>query len=240
MNNDLNQFERYNIIIRNQNKALNEKDKKIAELNVRVAELKRQIVEFQPKKPFFESSERCQRAVKEKLLSQVKIINTNIQRYGILIKELSLCLIDEDDVRENNKIKISFYNNYFPIENPIDIRYVLYIKDRYLISDKKYQIIRKHFNENLPSLNKIKKLRKQLNDNHHIFHSNFVSNNPAKYVDIKESIKKKLFEYLSSLPEQELNNLGALREDKRKLGIKLCADGTNVGKNIFLVNFCYT
>ena len=125
-------------------------------------------------------------------------------------------------MRENNKIKISFYNNYFPIENPIDIRYVLYIKDRYLISDKKYQIIRKHFNENLPSLNMIKKLRKQLNDNHHIFHSNFVSNNPAKYVDIKESIKKKLFEYLSSLPEQELNNLGALREDKRKLGIKLC------------------
>jgi hypothetical protein len=28
MNTDLNQFERYNIIIRKQNKALNEKDKK--------------------------------------------------------------------------------------------------------------------------------------------------------------------------------------------------------------------
>jgi len=52
--------------------------------------------------------------------------------------------------------------------------------------------------------------------------------------------RNSFFVYSPKIAKQELNNLGALREDKRKLGIKLCADGINVGKNIFLVNFCYT
>ena len=52
-------------------------------------------------------------------------------------------------------------------------------------------------------------------------------------MDIKQQIKKRFFEFLSALTQDELRDIKELR-------IKFTADGTNVGKNLSLVNFCFT
>jgi hypothetical protein len=112
----------------------------------------------------------------------------------------------------------------------IGVGEALFIKDKYFISDNSYAIIRANFNSKLPCLNEMKSYRKQLNAGFEYF---TINDENIKFVDIKQQIKKRLFEFLPTLTPDELRDINELR-------IKFTADGTNVGKNLSLLNFCFT
>jgi len=166
--------------------------------------------------------------VRDKFKAQTRIFNERMRPYGVITKELDMCIVNNP--ADDANITIRIHNNYFPNNNEsIQVVYALFIKDKYFISDEKYDIIRKCFNHNLPALNQIKKLREQLNESHIIYS---IGSDKVKFIDIKEAIKKKIFLYFSSLNEKQLKKVKELR-------VKFCADGTNIGKNVFLVNFCF-
>ena len=223
------QFQDYNIFLiqqlRNQNIYY---QNQIHTLKGEVSSLKGELVDFNARKPYFNLHKKNQDIVVNKIKSQVIKINRRLKPYGILMKEINLCILDREN--ENNIILVKIFNNYFPNNyDLISINYALFIKDKYFISDEKYGVIRNNYNSNIPPFYQIKALREKLNESHHIYS---IGCDKVKFIDIKIEIKKKIYQYLSSAKETELITIKELR-------IKFSADGTNIGKNVFLVNFCF-
>ncbi len=220
-------------IIRQLRRALDEKDRIINDNAALIRDLKNELVEFRPRRLYFDIRDtRYQDGIKDKLKLQIIKNNGRIEGYGILQKHAEYCLIS-DDPAENRDITVNISNCFNP--NPfgdivISVAEALFIKDKLFISDEKYKEIRLHFNQKLPSLKKIKALRSQLNQG---FELTTINSENIKFVDINAQIKRRFYEHLSQLNPNELREIDDLR-------IKFTADGTNVGKNLSLVNFCFT
>jgi hypothetical protein len=220
-------------IIRELRTRLTSSQNLLEQQSVEITNLRNQIVRFRPRRNYFDIRDmRDQNTIKNNIKRQIILNNQNIRGYGILQKKAEFCILNEDE-HENHNITVNFTNDYLP--NPfgdqiIGVGEALFIKDKYFISDKSYAIIRTNFNSKLPCLNEIKAYRKQLNAGFEYF---TVNDENVKFVDIKQQIKKRFFEFLSALTQDELRDIKELR-------IKFTADGTNVGKNLSLVNFCFT
>jgi hypothetical protein len=97
---------------------------------------------------------------------------------------------------------------------------LLYIKDRFNLSDKTYQVIRNFYTNKIPSLSRIKKERNQLKKS-----LNIKKIDDGHYIEpiqkINFHIEKKYF----------IDNT---------VRIKLSADSTNISRNVKLVNFVFT
>jgi hypothetical protein len=169
--------------------------------------------------------------VSKDILKQIKLFNKSLSNYKILIKRFIVCLVSDDAV-ENDNIQFNIYNTTY-IRDTIDLNFALYIKDKFFFSDRTYNIIRKLIQPNLPSLHQIKKRRKQLNISLDIKSIDSTDGDVCRFADIKEQLSKRFFNFLNNLDEIELKNIDNLQ-------IKFGADGTNIGKNVFLVNFTFT
>lgn len=214
-------------MIRNLNRIIHEKDEMIAILRAQILNLEQQIVNFNPRNFYFQLSEAAQKKIKKKIKQQIEILNTNIEGYGIMIEEIKIVRFDRENELEK-KISIIIFDDLGTIN--IDVANALFLKDKYLISDIKYNIIRNKLKADIPSLKRIKRKRKELNIE---FIYRFPNLGKSCFTDIKVKIQQHLIKYLTGLSDFTI-------QQRPKLRIKFSADGTNIGKNLKLVNFVFT
>ena len=107
---------------------------------------------------------------------------------------------------------------------------ILYAKDRHNISDRAYSHLAK-IEESLPRLGQIKKRANELNSKCD------VKPLPNDMVGVQQSLSIRLMERM----HHALNaSLETIHFNNNIVRIKLSGDGTNVGKNVHLVNFTFT
>ena len=124
-------------------------------------------------------------------------------------------------------------SNFFDISKTekIPIQKILYIKDKLLISDKKYASIRNDFQiDNLPTLDELFNFRMKLNSE--IRTSLVRPDSNSLFTDIVGKINKYCLSFLSNLNSEQL-------KDTKSIRIKISADGTRCGNNINLINFTF-
>ena len=74
-----------------------------------------------------------------------------------MIDELKISRYDMEN-ENKKKIRINVYDELGEIKMDLDV--ALYLKDKYLISDLKYSVIRNEFKADIPSLKRIRKKKK--------------------------------------------------------------------------------
>jgi hypothetical protein len=65
------------------------------------------LVDFNARKPYFNLHKKNQDIVVNKIKSQVIKINRRLKPYGILMKEINLCILDREN--ENNIILVKIF-----------------------------------------------------------------------------------------------------------------------------------
>lgn len=146
--------------IRNLHQIIHEKDRIIQLQRRQIENFKRQIIKFNARNFFFQLSEDSQKRVISKVRKQIQILNTNIEGYAIMIDELKISRYDREN-ENKKKTRINVYDELGEIKMDLDV--ALYLKDKYLISDLKYSVIRNEFKADIPSLKRIRKKKKELN-----------------------------------------------------------------------------
>ena len=154
--------------------------------------LKRQSNMFEIKTyriPFFSSS----RASKARLRSDIKktivSLNIKLKLANLTVKNIKL-------VEANNKSyenECDFIEISPIIETDLSTEKLLYIKDRLLISDKKYDSLNKELRIGIPSISKIKSYRKVINEN---IKRDLIKIGNGYFVDAKNSIYEYCLKFL--------------------------------------------
>lgn len=98
-------------------------------------------------------------------------------------------------------------------------------KDVNNISDLAYHRLVKELDKNLPNIDKIRNLRGEINEL-----STFVNNEYGYFIDFEEKLENVL---------RKLYNMSQIKENEL-IKIKLCGDGTNVGRVKKMFNFSFS
>jgi len=176
---------------------------------------------IEARRPYFQLSYR------QKLRNQQKIKEAlkTLQRNALLGMNLKLHSVQITSINNQNEDDFLFElkENYEPRRNNIKI--FTKIRDDLNISDKGFA----HLSQNLeeaPTLYRIKKDQKRLNM---IFKNYIKQNEKGFYIDVKFKIEF-ILTYL----------LGDIIIENDIIKIKICADSTNIGRNIKILNLNFT
>lgn len=109
-----------------------------------------------------------------------------------------------------------------------NVNNLLFYKDKHSISDVAYDDLKKMCHLDIPSIFKLKQRRSEINSMFQIY-----ENEMGVYVSLKDKLLLRLQNYYD-------NNQDEFLGEERTLHIKLGADGTNIGRNLKLLNFTFT
>ncbi|CAF1136527.1 unnamed protein product [Brachionus calyciflorus] len=185
-----------------------------------IIDLKRELKKKDKKILDLEANERHQRRLKDDIREILTNFDERISFIGLKLDSVKIRKIENND---NLIFKLGILEKI-----KIDINKVLFFKDKHFISDFVYNAFVTEFDLPLPSLHYIKILRKSLNSK---FDLNVNVRN-SRFVNIKSRIAGQLNAFLSNLEEEFDDNI--------PLRIKLSADGTNIGRNLKLINYTFT
>lgn len=214
-------------LIKNLRREIDLKDQQILKHIALIKELKQKFVSFNARNHYFELDIRSKYKFQKKLKKAIKIINNSIREYNIIIKDLCLCVREED---EDEYVRMMIFNNYHSlICDTINIDQVIYIKDIYFFSYRKLGVIKNLLRAGIDPIRKIKERVRNIN-------SEFTLYVTAKMIfcNIQEKVYYCLYRFLLNKNENELSLL-----QNKALKINFSADGTNVGRNLFIINFVF-
>ncbi|RNA32675.1 hypothetical protein BpHYR1_027990 [Brachionus plicatilis] len=171
----------------------------------------------------------CQRQ-KVRLQHTIKEIfaesNHFLRSIGLCISTVELNPIELDEC--DFQLKIRAPTNEAADKLEPNVNNLLYYKDKHSISDVAYDDLKKMCHLDIPSIFKLKQRRGEINSMFEIF-----ENEMGVYVSLKEKIIIRLQNYYDC-------NQGEFGGEEKTLHIKLGADGTNIGRNLKLLNFTFT
>jgi len=209
-----------------------EKQKKIIQdLRLNIKEEKKKHINEIRKYSFFTYnkvnrgvSERNKRQTKQKVTEVFQAINNDLNKIGLGIGGC-INLIENYQNTGSNSFEVNF-NHSLPI-NTLDDERSLYFKDKANITDKSYALFRKglKLHDKTGSLHKLKKLRKNKGSALGI-----KPLDKGYYRDPVKMIKERIARFVKNLSHGE--GLDVVK-------IKLACDGTNVSRNVKLINFVF-
>ena len=167
---------------------------------------------------------------KKKIKDVFTVINADLIKVGY---SLDSCLsIKKTTPPPNqgvsaNNFEINFIEDYSNTDIVDNTEKSLYFKDKAGIPDSKYHAFRKgmRLGKKMATLYKVKRLRKEKGARMDI-----KPLSKGYYVDPVKLIKQKISRFLNSLKEGETLD---------QITIKLACDGTNISRNVKLVNFVF-
>jgi hypothetical protein len=175
---------------------------------------------IEARRPYFELSNR------QKIRNKQKIKNAleEFQRNVLLGMNLKLHSVQITSINNQNEgFLFELKENFETRRN--NIKVFTKIKDDLNISDKGFAHLSKNLEE-APTLYRIKKDQERLNM---MFKNYIKSNEKGYYIDVKFKIKFVL-----------TNLLEKIAIENNTIKIKYCADSTNIGRNLKLLNFNFT
>lgn len=171
----------------------------------------------------------CQRQ-KIRLQHTIKEIfsesNHFLRNIGLCISGVELNPIELDEC--DFQLKIRPPTNEVGDKLEPNVNNLLYYKDKHSISDVAYDDLKKMCHLQIPSIFKLKQRRSEINSMFEIF-----ENEMGVYVSLKDKLLVRLQNYMH-------NNPAEFNGTEKTLHIKLGADGTNIGRNLKLLNFTFT
>ena len=170
----------------------------------------------------------CQRQ-KIRLQHTIKEIfsesNHFLRNIGLCISGVELNPIELDECDFQLKIRPPTSDAADKLEP--NVNNLLYYKDKHSISDVAYDDLKKMCHLQIPSIFKLKQRRSEINSMFEIF-----ENEMGVYVSVRDKLILRLENYLQNNQESDCA--------EKTLHIKLGADGTNIGRNLKLLNFTFT
>ncbi|CAF0834792.1 unnamed protein product [Brachionus calyciflorus] len=170
-----------------------------------------------------------------RIQQQIKQIFSETTDY---LRSLGLCLsnvelnpieLDEADF----KLKIRPPTSDCPDKLEPNVNNLLYYKDKHAISDHAYSDMKKRCYLPIPSITKLKERRAEINSMFEIH-----DNDMGVYLSLKDKLEFRARIYLENkYPD---GNYDSKKFTDDTLYIKLSADGTNIGRNLKLLNFTFT
>lgn len=192
------------------------------------------------RKNFFDVSSRQQRRLTSRIKQDIlQYTNDLLAPMGLSLKKLEVVPTDifegTMDLRIMDPRKEDEANQNRPTINNL-----LYYKDKFSISDKCYCDLKTKCFLPIPSLTQLKKRRVELDSLFEIF-----NNEMGVYVSFKEKLKMRLQCYFERKYGENVESDDALAKEGQVfrdhiIHIKLSADGTNIGRNLKLLNFTFT
>ncbi len=144
--------------------------------------------------------------------------------YDVNIKSLILKPLEVDNCEE------ILLNEEVENQNVINESKCLYIKDKLFFTDNENKILRSQFQAPIVSLHQIIKHEEILNSNFELHQTN---KECVYFTDINKSIENYVSHFLRKLSLEELELI-------KNILIKICWDGTNVGKTKKFFNFVFS
>jgi len=162
--------------------------------------------------------------MKQDITAVFKVLNKDLNKIGFGIGSINIIENNQNLVTRDFEIK---FNQDFP-EHAIDEEKCLFFKDKANITDKSYHIFRRGLNlkDRTSSLYSIKKQRKKKS-----LSLGIKPLDTGFYRDPVKMIKEKVSRYVKTLSQGDGLDL---------VKIKLGCDGTNLSRNVKLVNFVFS
>ena len=176
------------------------------------------------RKPYFSKSKRAQIIDKQRILKLLNKTETYLQTIGLEIEKVKIKNIEINSTKKK-KIQLDIVQNKDDNLKEIKVIDILKVKDQNNISDKAYQALR-NLSLKIPSLHQIKKERKLLNS---VFDINIIPE--GAYANINNKLDRIIPFLIRHFPDKFVN---------REVIIKFSGDGTNICRNIKILNFTFT
>jgi hypothetical protein len=199
-------------------KLMNTMNEKNAECNQLKEALKN--YKYQPngnKINYYDSCLRSQAITKNDLNNILMHVNEDISKSGVKFGDCTM--IPADGNFQSNVIDERIEKVVISAER------ALYIKDKKFFTDDDYKTIFYEYFADIPSFDEV--LNERNSQNEDLFKELIRLNKKCYFVNVKEKIKKHVENFL------KFNKYSNVR-------IKFCIDGTQVSRNVNLVNFCFT
>ncbi len=165
--------------------------------------------------------------LKTKIKNVLQTVNEDLNRIGYGFGGI-LKVFEHSPNASASNFTVCFSQNNEPEDEESVVEKSLFFKDKAGITDNRYHIFRKglKLGGNVGTLNALKKLRKRKG-----LIMNIRPLASGYYRDPVKMIKKRILTYVKSLSEGEALDL---------VKIKLGCDGTNICRNVKLVNFVFS
>jgi hypothetical protein len=213
-----------NLALRNEieslKSSLNKLNSKVIKQEEEINRLKENEIKNVFRKTYEEMNNRSKLKARSEIQRVLNLINNSLsQKLNLQIFKVDL------GIKVNSDPYKLVFIEHNEQKDEKDVDYYLYVKDRFNISDRTYQVIRKFYSDKIPSLDKIKEVRKEINKSLNIKKiENGFYTEPIQKIDfhINSFLKEKKFFVDNSVQ------------------VKLSADSTNISRNVKLVNFVFT
>lgn len=220
------------IIEQKQQIALMAKQKLEAEKKLSLTPAFSKVGKFSKRKNYFAVSNRQQRRIKTQIKECIQESTKFLKNMGLCLSNVEVNPVEFD--QNDFRLKISPGGSENNDLNEPTVNNILYVKDKWAISDRAYNAFRIKCHLNIPTLFHIKKRRQSIDS---IFRIR--DNEMGVFMSIKEKLKfclEKFFE--RKYGPDDVNDPTKFKDNI--IHVKLGADGTNIGRNLKLLNFTIT
>ncbi len=116
-----------------------------------------------------------------------------------------------------------------------NVNRMLFYKDKFSISDKAYAALKTKCKLNIPSLHKIRQKQETISE-----HYTILRNELGVYLSFKSKLIERVTSYFERTFGSEYLADDTAHDTNPIVHVKLAADGTNIGRNLKLLNFTFT
>ena len=191
------------------------------------------VAKFSRRKNYFAVSNRQQRRIKTQIKECIQESTNFLKNMGLCLSNVEVNPIEFDQNDFRLKISPGGPDSNSDLNEPT-VNNILYVKDKWSISDRAYNAFRIKCHLNIPTLFHIKKKRQSIDSMFRIR-----DNEMGVFMSIKEKLKyclEKFFE--RKYGPDDVNDPAKFKDNI--IHVKLGADGTNIGRNLKLLNFTIT
>ena len=215
-----------------QNKLLRAQTVEISKLKEENKSLKQIVKSFRVNKRelktgrnYYDLKRTAKHQVKNNIKRCLKSLNEDLSSYGICIPKANIMPLNDDSEKDVQIFET--VNNQAEQMDPLEC---LYYKDKKMFSEEDYKAIRKDLRAPICSLDELIKLKKEINKQF-LFHK--TNDSKCFFVDIVKSINNQVKKYLSKCEKQNIETTDTIK-------VKICCDGTKIGRKLYLLNFAFT
>ena len=149
---------------------------------------------------------------------------------GLCLATVEINPVELDD--PDYKLKIFYPNEEREDEDKVEK--LLYFKDKHSVSDRCYNDLKSKCGLKIPSLNKLVQFRNTIDSMFEIH-----NNEMGVFMSVEDKLRFRLDHFFKRKYRNDINHPDTVFKDPI-IHIKLGADGTNIGRNLKLLNFTFT
>jgi hypothetical protein len=183
------------------------------------------------RKNYYLTSPRQKARLKEQIKGSILESTVFLRNMGLCIANIELNPVELEDP-DVQKLKINYPHT--KSENENDVERLLFYKDKHAISDRAYNDLKTKCLLKIPSLFKIKRFRDAVDGTFEVH-----NNEMGVFMSVEQKLRFRLEQFFKRKYKGDINEADVKFKDPI-IHVKLGADGTNIGRNLKLLNFTFT